>query len=131
MALEKQHVLTKTEKEVMKVVFNESDKQNGVCLLTPIDFYSRLPLDLDFKEEELLPTLKALEIDDYFDLTETERKGELVYCINMRKKGLAFARQEKAFKKNIRFRIGLAIGLAIISGVVGIIIKLIYSAAIG
>lgn len=119
MQLEKQHVLTKKEKAVMRVVYKEADKQSGACLLTPIDIFSQIPLDLDFEEHELDVALRNLEIDDYFDVTRSDKKGELVYCINMHKKGLQFARVEKAFKSNIMFRILLAVATGLTSAAVG------------
>ncbi len=119
MNLERQHVLTKKEKAVMRVVYKDADKQNGACLLTPIDIFSQIPLDLDFEESELDVTLRNLEIDDYFDLTRSDKKGELVYCINMHKKGLQFARVERAFKSNVLFRILLAVATGLVSAAAG------------
>lgn len=119
MNLERQHVLTKKEKAVMRVVYKDADKQNGACLLTPIDIFSQIPLDLDFEESELDVTLRNLEIDDYFDLTRSDKKGELVYCINMHKKGLQFARVERAFKSNVMFRILLAVATGLVSAAAG------------
>lgn len=119
MALEKQHVLTKKEKAVMRVIYHEADKQSGACLLTPIDIFSQVPLDLDFEEHELDIALRNLEIDDYFDVTRSDKKGELVYCINMHKKGLQFARVERAFKSNLIFRILLAVATSLTSAAVG------------
>lgn len=119
MQLEKQHVLTKKEKAVMRVVYSEADRQNGACLVTPIQLFSQIPLDLDFEESELDVALNNLEIDDYFDITRSDRKGELVYCINMHKKGLQFARVERAFKKNVTFRIMLAMATGLVSALVG------------
>ena len=119
MALEKRHVLTKKEKAVMRVIYHEADKQSGACLLTPIDIFSQVPLDLDFEEHELDIALRNLEIDDYFDVTRSDKKGELVYCINMHKKGLQFARVERAFKSNLIFRILLAVATGLTSAAVG------------
>ncbi len=119
MALEKQHVITKKEKAVMRVIYHEADKQSGACLLTPIDIFSQVPLDLDFEEHELDIALRNLEIDDYFDVTRSDKKGELVYCINMHKKGLQFARVERAFKSNLIFRILLAVATGLTSAAVG------------
>lgn len=103
----------------MRVIYREADKQNGACLLTPIDIFSEVPLDLDFEERELEVALRNLEIDDYFDVTRSDRKGELVYCINLHKKGLQFARVERAFKSNIMFRILLAAATGLTSALVG------------
>ncbi len=119
MNLERQHVLTKKEKAVMRVIYKEAEGQDGACLLTPIALFEQIPLDLDIDEDELELALKNLEIDDYFDLTRSDKKGELVYCINMHKKGLQFARVERAFKSNVTFRLLLAVATATISAIVG------------
>ena len=119
MQLERQHVLTKKEKAVMRVIYHEADKQSGACLLTPIDIFTQIPLDLDFEENELDVALRNLEIDEYFDVTRSDRKGELVYCINLHKKGLQFARVERAFKSNVTFRILLAVATGLTSAAVG------------
>ena len=125
MALERQHVLTKKERAVMRTVYQAADKKSGVCLLSPIELFDRLSLDLDFDEEELDGTLCNLEIDDYFDITRSDTRGELVYCINMHQKGLAFARVEKAFKSNLKFKIILAIVGGVCSGAAAWGIKLL------
>lgn len=131
MQLERQHVLTKKEKAVMRVIYKEADKQSGACLLTPIDIFTQLSLDLDFEEHELDVALRNLEIDDYFDVTQSDKKGELVYCINMHKKGLQFARVERAFKSNLRFKILLTIGTAIMSALIGFGIKFLLNHLVG
>ncbi len=131
MNLERQHVLTKKEKAVMRVIFYEADKQDGACLLTPIDIFSKIPLDVDIEESELDIAMKNLEIDDYFDLTRSDRKGELVYCVNLHKKGQQFARVERAFKSNVMFRLLLAVATATVSAIVGVCIKLLLNHLLG
>ena len=119
MNLERQHILTKKEKAVMRVIYEAADLAGGSCLITPIAIFEQIPLDLDIAEEELDVAIKNLEIDDYFDVTPADRKGELVYCINMHKKGLQFARVERAFKSNVAFRILLAVATGLTSAAVG------------
>ena len=125
MALERQHVLTKKEKAVMRVVYHEAEKQGGSCLLTPIDIFSQIPLDIEIEENELDTTLRNLEIDEYFDLTLSDKKGELVYCINLQKKGLQFARVERAFRSNVMFRLLFAVCTATVGALVGWGIRLL------
>ena len=103
----------------MRVIYKEADLAGGSCLITPIAIFEQIPLDLDIEEAELDVALKNLEIDDYFDLTRSDRKGELVYCINMHKKGLQLARVERAFKSNVTFRILLAVATGLTSAAVG------------
>lgn len=70
----------------MRIVYQEAERQNGSCLLSPIDILEKIPLDIPFEEDELDQTLRNLEIDEYFDVIRSDKKGELVYCINMQKK---------------------------------------------
>lgn len=125
MALERQHVLSKKERAVMRVVYQAADKKSGVCLLSPLDIFERIPLDIDIDEKELDAALGALELDDYFDVTPSDKKGELVYCINMHRKGLAYARVEKAFKSNLKFKILLALAGGVCSGAAAWGVKLL------
>ena len=114
--LERQHVLTKKEKNVMRVIYQSADKKNGACILSPIEIFEKLPLDIEYEEAELDTSMSNLALDDYFDLTRGDKKGELVYCINMKQKGLAFARVERAFRSNVTFRLLLALGCGVCSG---------------
>ena len=72
--LERQHVLTKKEKNVMRVIYQAADKKNGVCLISPIEIFEKLPLDIEYEEEELDTIMSNLAIDDYFDLTRSDKK---------------------------------------------------------
>ena len=87
----------------MRAVYQAADKRAGTCLLSPLDLYETLSLDLDFDDEEL----------------------DLVYCINMHQKGLAFARVERAFRSNIRFKILLAVVGGLCSGAAALGIRLL------
>ena len=42
MALERQHVLTRKERAVMRAVYQAADKRAGTCLLSPLDLYETL-----------------------------------------------------------------------------------------
>ena len=112
----------------MRLVYDVAEKNNGMCLLTPIEIFEGISLDVEIRESELWTILGNLEIDDYFDVTPSERKGELVYAINMHQKGLAYARVEKAFKNNLAFKIGLTIGLACLSALIAVSLRLIFKA---
>lgn len=121
--IDRQHVLTKKEKAVMRIVYQEAERQNGSCLLSPIDILEKIPLDIPFEENELDQTLRNLEIDEYFDVIRSDKKGELVYCINMQKKGLQFARVEHAFKSNLALKIALTLGLSVVTALIGVGIR--------
>lgn len=53
--VDRQHVLTKKEKAVMRVIYQEADKQNGSCLITPIEIFEKLPLDCPSKRMNSTP----------------------------------------------------------------------------
>ncbi|MGN0744452.1 MAG: hypothetical protein ACI4MZ_04180 [Christensenellales bacterium] len=129
--IDRQHVLTKKEKAVMRIVYQEAERQNGSCLLTPIDILQNIPLDIPFEEDELDQTLRNLEIDEYFDVIRSDKKGELVYCINMQKKGLQFARVEHAFKSNLALKIMLTLGLSVVTALIGVGIRYLLRVLIG
>lgn len=120
--VEKQ-TLTKKEKELMRVVYTEAEKRDGICLLTPFEILERIPYDFDFKEDELEPTLRDLELDDYLEKIDTDKKGELVYFITLNKKGMAFKRKEDLFKRSLRFKIFITIVFAMFSALIGTLIK--------
>lgn len=84
-----------------------------------------------FEEDELDQTLRNLEIDEYFDVIRSDKKGELVYCINMQKKGLQFARVEHAFKSNLALKIMLTLGLSVVTALIGVGIRYLVGKLIG
>ncbi|NLZ25525.1 MAG: hypothetical protein GX891_03595 [Clostridiales bacterium] len=127
MAVEKQNVLSKKEKAVMRYIFTEATKSKGVCLLRPIDIMQNLPYELDYEENEVESILKALELDDYFDITETDKKGEFFYCITLQKRGLAFARDEATFKRKLRSKIAIGLLSGLLTALAGWLLKYILS----
>lgn len=56
-------------------------------------------------------------------MIRSDKKGELVYCINMQKKGLQFARVEHAFKSNLALKIALTLGLSVVTALIGVGIR--------
>ena len=61
--LERQHVLTKKEKWVMRVIYQSADKKDGTCLISPIEIFEKLPLDIEYEEHELDTIMSNLAID--------------------------------------------------------------------
>lgn len=126
MAIERQG-LSKKEKAVMRALFNEAKLRNGVCLATPIDILSEIPYSLELQESELEPILDVLQNDDYFDYVKSDKKGELVYCVTLHKKGLNFQRWQVQFRKSVYFKIAITIIFACFSSAIGMLIKYIVS----
>lgn len=54
-----------------------------------------------------------------------------MYCINMQKKGLQFARVERAFKSNLLFKILLTLGLSVVTALIGVGIRQLVAFLLG
>lgn len=108
-------MLTKNEKAVMKVIYNCATKNEGKCLLRPIDILKSIDYSVRISDAEIDPILQALATDDNFEMVETEKKGELYYCFILHQNGYAFFRQIEAEKRAIRFKIVLTISGVIMS----------------
>lgn len=125
MAVEK-HILTQKERALLHVILSLTENsEDAVCLVTPLEIFKALPYNLDYTPEELEPMLRGLELDDYFDFITTDKKGELVYCITMHRKGLSFARVERAWRKSVMNRLMITVATAIVSGTVVFVVKMI------
>ena len=84
-----------------------------------------LPGRSNFDEEKLERALRALELDGYFELVFTDRKGEKTYCVHMREAGLAYRRQEILRRRSLSARLMLAAVCGILSAMLGILLKLL------
>lgn len=122
MAVER-HLLNRKEKALMHVLLNLAEKNDeGVCLVRPLDIFTALPYDYDFTPDELEPMLKGLELDDYLDFISADRHGESVYCVTMHKKGLAFARVERAWHRSLLNKVLITALTAMVSGTIWLIV---------
>lgn len=117
-------MLTKTENKVMKVVYDECIKRSAL-LITPSDLIKAVG-EKDVTQSALEKILTDLNLDGYFDLVYSDRRGETVYCIALTEKGKGYARNRKVFKRNLLFRVGLTVALAFLSFIIGLILKAIF-----
>ncbi len=67
--------------------------------------------------------LNALKCDGYFDLINSERKGEKMYVINLRESGFAYKRTAKQRQRDITFKIFLAFIGAFATFIFGLILR--------
>ena len=70
-------MLNKEENEVMRAVYDMCDGKDS-CLVSPMEIMSILPVKRKYTPERVEKILRSLELDDYFDLIESDRKGENV-----------------------------------------------------
>lgn len=112
----------------MKVIFDKAMAKEGVCLVNQIDLLQNIPYTLDFKREDLEPSLKALMLEGYFEVLDTEKKGEKYYCITLMPTGLEMARRLISEKRAIKFKIILVISGCLLSYIISQIIAVISKA---
>ena len=62
-----------------------------------------------------------------FDLIASDRKGEKMYVITLHPNGIAYKRTAVQMRRNITFKVALSVAGAVITFVVGILLKIIFS----
>ncbi len=119
-------MLNKQENEVMKAVYDMCDGK-GSCLVSPLEIMSILPEKKKYTPEKVDAILRSLELDDYFDMIESERKGEKMYVITLHPNGEAYDRTRLQTRRSVAFKIALSAAGAVVTFVVGVILKSIFS----
>lgn len=119
-------MLSKKEKIIMHYILNESGGKS-TCLLTPLDLQHALQPKYSPNNIEIQGVLEGLAQEEYINLVNSDKNGELIYCITILQKGKAFVREQKNIKKTWSTAIVRTVLLAVLSFVVGLILKAIFS----
>ncbi len=117
--------LNKRENEVMRAVFSLSLGKERF-LAAPCEILAALPSKVRIDEESLERTLRSLELDGYFQLISSERKGEKIYVVLMREAGLCYRRSDIQRKRSVAFKWGVGAIGACITFFIGVILRLIF-----
>ncbi|MBR7186555.1 MAG: hypothetical protein IKD43_03615 [Clostridia bacterium] len=96
-------------------------------LVSPYEILAMLPPKAKFDEDRLECVLQSLELDGYFELVYSDRKGEKTYCVHMRESGLAYRRQDVQRKRDFATRLLLAGVCGLLSAAIGLLLKAILS----
>lgn len=118
-------MMNRCENDVMRAVYSLCDGTDG-CLISPLDIMSVLPSRRQYTQDRLDDALNALKIDGYLDVISSERKGERMYVISLKERGLAFRRTEKQRRQDVLYKIFLALIGATATFVFGLILKAIF-----
>ncbi len=103
----------------------------GVCLekatqlISPVDLI-RLSGVQGITQNKLERIMEDLSADGYFDLIYSDRRGERIYCVTLTDKGKGYSRERKVHKRYILMRLCLTVSLAILSFIIGLILKAIF-----
>ncbi len=118
-------MLNRRESEVMQAVYSLC-REDGRCLVAPVDLLKLLPKKEKCTEEKLEKILKALELDDYFEMISSDRKGEKMYVITLHPNGFAFKRSSVQMRRDLFFKVSWTILSAILAFLVGLLMKRIF-----
>ena len=119
-------MLTKKEKMILQYILKECGK-NDTCLLLPIDIEHAVEPKYKINQIETQALLDGLVQENYINLVNSDKNGELVYCISILPKGKSFHREQHNVKKSWVNAVIRTVLLAILSFVIGIILKAIFS----
>ena len=106
----------------MGAVFQLSEGKERF-LVAPYELLSVLPPRQKFDEEKLFRALRSLELDGYFELIESDRKGERVFVIIMREAGLSYRRSDALRRRRMYYKIAVTLLCGALSALVGILVK--------
>lgn len=106
-------MLNKKEKAVMKAIYYKATESNGVCLMRPIDILTHISTKVDVRSEELEDIVNSLQLDGYYDLVNSKKNNETVWCFSLEQKGYAFYREIMNEKRWVTFKIAFSISLAV------------------
>ena len=111
----------------MQFLFDSCNANGGTCLLSAKDIANNVYSKIDLSEYEVDEVVKNLIFDNYIDVVYSDKKGQTIYCIKLTEQGQAFARERHNTKVKASVLIIRTVLLAILSFVVGIILKAIFS----
>lgn len=119
-------MLSKKEKCVMTYLYDVCNGK-GTELISPSQIMEAVMNKYEMNEIEIDQIINALALDEYIDVVNSDNKGKLVYCITLKAKGEAYLRETNNHKKTAAWLITRTIALAILSFIVGIILKAIFT----
>ena len=118
--------LSKRENAVMSAVFQLSEGKERF-LVAPYELLALLPPRQNFNEEKLYRTLRSLELDGYFELIESDRKGERVFVVHMKEAGRCYRRNDSLLRRRLVFKLLVTRACGVLSALVGIVVKSLLS----
>lgn len=122
----KKAMLDKYEKKVLIYLIENCSKKQ-VSLIHKEDVIKNMSKNFALSLSTLDDIMLSLSKDNYIDYISSESKKGPAYCITLKNKALTFNKDQKKQKKYAYFLIFRTIGLAILSFLVGIILKVIFS----
>lgn len=102
----------------MKAVYDKCGTLSR-CLITIDEIFYKLPKKHRLTPNTIEQTVRSLELDDYFDVVYTEKRGNVVLCVNLHQKGLSYKREMVQLRRAVILKIALALMSAFITFAIG------------
>ena len=109
----------------MQYILKESGNKD-TCLLSPLDIEHAWAPKYNINQIEAQALLEGLVQENYINLVNSDKNGELIYCISILPKGKSFHREEHNVKKSWVNAVIRTLLLAILSFAVSMILKAIF-----
>lgn len=119
-------MLNSLEKDVMFLLHDKCANKESV-LISPNQIIISLLPKHQLSVKELDKVINNLILDGYIDVINSDNKGNTIYCVSLKMKGIAFKRDLVNQKKNNRYLLIRTIILAVISVTVTLILRAIFS----
>ena len=107
----------------MQIIYDKMSHSQKAVILTESEIFSKIPKKAKIEFGNLRNILQQLAIDEYFELIHTEKKGEPVMVITLKKKGIAFERSLVQQKRKLGQKLVITVICAIITAIVSVVIK--------
>ena len=116
-------MLNKNEKIVMQIIYDKMSESQKAVIITEDEIFCKLPKKAKIDLGNMRNILQQLAIDEYFELIHSEKKGEPVMVITLKKKGIAFERSLVQQKRKLGQKLAITVVCAIITALISVIIK--------
>lgn len=116
-------MLSKKEKIVMQIIYDKAKDKRKSFITTEQEIFDEIPPKVKITLDEMRVILRQLAIDNYFEMTHSEKKGQPLLVIKLNKNGEAFEREIIQQKRTIAQRLLITLICAIITAIVSLIFK--------
>lgn len=106
----------------MQIIYDKAVNKRAV-ILTEDEIMSCVPPKSKITLCDMRNIIKQLAMDNYFEVIHSDKKGQPVLVITLTRNGEAFERELTQQKRNIRQKLAITVICAIITAVVGIVIR--------
>ncbi len=119
-------MLSKKETRVMDILYQFCG-DSGTFLCAPWDILRHFSPKEKLDEDRLDKILRALEADGYLSLIRSDRRGEPMYVVTLRADQRSYRREKQQVRRDVIFKATLAVGGAVASFLVGLLLRALFS----